>query len=262
MDFKLDYFEKEGYTPIVTSENQTLSFIRFGMLRLSDKGSFGESTNEEEVCLVILSGKCSLSSDGVYWKSIGKRNNVFEGKACALYVPPKSEYEVIAEEKVEIAICKAPSNYRGRARLITPDDIKTRELGRENYRRKAYDILDSKMEAGTLLIGETISLAGNWSSYPPHKHDRANLPEESSLEELYFFKVGPVQGFGIQRIYSDNRHLDELFLIKNNTLALIPYGYHPVAAAPGYLLYYLWVLAGKKRVVKMYDDPEYNWLKS
>lgn len=188
MNLKLQYFEKEGYTPIITSENQSLSLIKFGILRLSDKRSFHENFNDEELCLVILSGKCNLSPCGMHWKSVGKRNTVFEGKAYALYVPPKSEYEVVSKGQLEIAICKALSNYREEARLISPENTKVTELGTESCRRKAYNILDYGIEGGTLLVGETISSPGNWSSYPPHKHDQDNLPKKSLAQVSQIIK--------------------------------------------------------------------------
>ena len=109
------------------------------------------------------------------------------------------------------------------------------------------------VDAKYLIMGETINPKGNWSSYPPHKHDTDNLPYESKLEEIYFFKVNPEKGFGFQRIYSEN--FDKVFVIKNNTIITIPFGYHPVVAIPSCEIYYMWVLAGKKRILKSTEDP-------
>jgi 5-deoxy-glucuronate isomerase len=112
-----------------------------------------------------------------------------------------------------------------------------------------------------LIVGETINPPGNWSSSPPHKHDVDDLPMESKLEEVYFYKLKPQQGFGLQRIYSDDGDLDEAYVIRDGDTVAFPRGYHPVVAAPGYQLYYLWVLAGEKRIMCPNDDPDHAWVK-
>ncbi|HEU5394485.1 MAG TPA: 5-deoxy-glucuronate isomerase, partial [Candidatus Methylomirabilis sp.] len=116
--------------------------------------------------------------------------------------------------------------------------------------------------AKRLLVGETFNRAGEWSSYPPHKHDRAAYPEESKMEEVYLFKVDPPQGFGLQRFYSPERGVDTAVILRNNSVTRIPWGYHPVAAAPGYRLYYLWMLAGEDRNYALADDPAHAWVKA
>ena len=123
-----------------------------------------------------------------------------------------------------------------------------------------FDILDETIEANSLLVGETISKPGHWSSYPPHKHDTDNPPHETALEELYYFRFKPSGGFGFQRIYSEDHSLDESFMIEDSSVVLIPSGYHPVASAPGYSLYYLWILAGKKRILQPHFDLKYKWV--
>lgn len=101
---------------------------------------------------------------------------------------------------------------------------------------------------------------GNWSSYPPHKHDQDHLPEESYLEETYYHKINPVHGFAVQRVYTDDRSLDETMIVKNGDAVLVPKGYHPVSAPPGYELYYLNVMAGPVRTWKFKNDPEHEWI--
>ncbi|MEN2984307.1 MAG: 5-deoxy-glucuronate isomerase, partial [Dictyoglomaceae bacterium] len=92
-------------------------------------------------------------------------------------------------------------------------------------------------------------------------HDKENYPEEIKMEEVYFYKVYPPQGFGIQRVFTEERDIDELFLIEDNSLLTIKRGYHPVVAAPGYQIYYLWVLAGERREQIFYDAPEHKWIR-
>ena len=146
--------------------------------------------------------------------------------------------------------------------LVTPDKVKERIVGKDNWQRTVYDVLcPEQVDCAHLLMGETINPSGNWSSYPPHKHDCDNLPTEAKLEEIYFFQVNPEQGFGFQRIYTHGDSVDETFTVTHNTLVVIPQGYHPVVAAPGYQLYYLWVLAGEKRVLQPCDDPNHCWIK-
>ena len=137
--------------------------------------------------------------------------------------------------------------------------MRLRKAGKDNFKRDVYDIVDERIKAEHIVVGETINEKGNWSSYPPHKHDRDNLPLESKQEELYFFKLEPPDGFGVIRLY--NKKSDKIFTIKNNDVIAIPRGYHPVGVIPGYRIYYLWILAGKKRILKPSDDPKYSWVK-
>jgi len=148
---------------------------------------------------------------------------------------------------------------KGKPILISPDKVRLRKAGKDNFKRDVYDIVDERIKAEHIVVGETINEKGNWSSYPPHKHDRDNLPLESKQEELYFFKLEPPDGFGVIRLY--NKKSDKIFTIKNNDVIAIPRGYHPVGVIPGYRIYYLWILAGKKRILKPSDDPKYSWVK-
>ena len=111
-----------------------------------------------------------------------------------------------------------------------------------------------------MLVVEVITPGGHWSSYPPHKHDRDALPDESYLEETYYHRLKPAQGFGFQRVYTDDGSLDEALTVKDGDVVLVPRGYHPVAAPHGYDLYYLNVMAGPKRIWRFYNDPQHEWL--
>ena len=246
------YERKEALTPLLGRGDMGLKLIDFAMLNLTDGEIFAEKTGEKEVLLVILSGKCKVTSSEKEWKSLGERKSVFEGKPYSVYIPSNSEYTVIGSGNVEIALCKAPANARRKARLIAPEDINVLSRGRKNWYRDVYEITNLREDAESLIIGETISGPGNWCSYPPHRHE---------LEEIYFFKVNPPHGFGIQRVYTDDKKLDELYVIENNTLVAIPDGYHPLVAAPGYFIWFLYVLAaGKKQILKPYNDPIHIWL--
>ncbi len=261
MSLLYKYPKKSGYWPVVSKKNcKHLKFIEFGILNLSKGDSFQEETKDKEVVLVLLSGRCTIKCGDKEFRALGKRKDVFSGSAYALYLSPQTVYQVFAQSKLEIAICQAPSDIISEPLLITPKQIKVRSAGRENWRREIQDIVLDNVKAKYLLVGETFNPPGNWSSYPPHKHDEDNFPQEVKLEEIYYYKLSPPQGFGMQRIYTADKELDETYLVENNDTVVIPRGYHPVVAAPGYSLYYLWVLAGKRRKMVSHDDPQHSWV--
>jgi len=261
---------KSGYTCIVSPENSELKYIEFGRLFLPEKNDeYKGKTGGREAVLTIFRGKCSVqmrtATHEVSYNSIGDRRDVFSGKPTMVYLPPNSEYRIIAESTVEIGVSMAPSNSNSPPVLVKPEDVMETNVGAWNWRRTVYTSIGENVKAQRLLVGETLNPPGNWSSYPPHKHDRKGLAEVP-LEEVYFFKVKPPHGFGLQRIYTsseDEEPFDELFLIENDDAVVIPRGYHPVVAAPGYQLYYLWVLAGEERRYGAWsDDPNHSWLRN
>jgi len=255
MNFLYKYVESEDYTQIIDD-----GLIEFGILRLTKGRHFVNIEDNKETALIILSGKCTIKCDVYEWESIGERNSVFEGEAYAVYIPFKYKYEIFSEG-VEIAICKALSNHKSEPVLITPADVKCRIVGKSNWERRVCDIIDLDVNAKRLLVGETFNSPGNWSSYPPHKHDEDNLHKETKMGEVYFYKVNPKQGFGMQRIYTQDKKLEEVYVVENNDVVLIPKGYHPVVAAPEYSLYYLWMLVGENRILIPSDDPVHEWIR-
>lgn len=239
-----------------------MEFIEMDIFK-GDKGDdYSFNSKDYEIGLIILTGKCNVTIDNARYNSLGARRNVFDGNAYALYIPNDKEVKIEALEGVEVAICKTRVKTEEEVKLIKPEDVVVRDVGVYNWRRDVKDIIDRRVRAKRLLIGETINPPGNWSSYPPHKHDTDNYPEEVRMEEVYFYRLNPSNGFGIQRVYTPERDIDEVYLIENDSLLLINRGYHPVVAAPGYQLYYLWILAGNIRESIMYDDPEHKWLKA
>ena len=253
----------EGYNALVREDDPNLKYIELGVVRLKKGESFDGKDAAKEVGLVILSGKCSLKAGEEDYGIIGERENVFAGKAYGVYLPAELEYRLIAEsDELEVAVIKSPSNKKGKAVLIRPEQVRLREVGDGNWRRSVYDIVGLDVDAQRLVIGETINPPGNWSSYPPHKHDEDNPPEESCQEEVYLFRVEPESGFGMIRLYTDDRSLDEAYAVEQNDVVILPRGYHPVCAAGGYRLYYLWVLAGEKRALIPRDDPKHSFVKN
>ena len=163
---------------------------------------------------------------------------------------------------MELAIATAPlldaALPPAQPRVIAPGDQRIAEVGRGNWARSVRTILGPEHAAGRLLLGETVNPPGNWSSYPPHKHDEQAPPDEVRLEEVYLFKVDPPQGFGVQIRY--HAEGEQLFTVRNNDATAIRAGYHPVVAAPGYTLYYLWAMAGEGREMIPRLDPQHAWV--
>jgi len=252
---------QQGCVTVIPREKTGLEYLEFSLLRLNEGGTWEGETGDYEAALVILGGRGDIRSADDRWQGLGRRADVFDGKATALYLPPHRLFSVAAlDGPVAIAVCKALTETGGAPQLILPEDVKSRTVGAHNWRREVQDIVGANVAAIRLLVGETYNEPGAWSSYPPHKHDVASPPDEVKLEEIYYFRVQPRQGFGIQRIYTADGSMDEVYAIRDGDAAVIPRGYHPVAAAPGYRVYYLWMLAGPERVMRPRDDPDHAWV--
>jgi 5-deoxy-glucuronate isomerase len=261
MNLLKQYTPKDGYTALVKPGKDGIEFLELGILQLPAGGKYRTRTDGHEICVVLLGGLANLTAGEASFPSIGGRAHVFAGRATAVHIPPGLKVKIEAVGAVEAAIARAPSELPGEPRLIGPEKVKVAVRGKETFERQVHDIIDANFPSKRLLVGETFNPPGKWSSYPPHKHDRMAPPDETKMEEVYFFKINPPQGFGFQRVYSPERNFDETYVIRDNSLTKLPFGYHPVAAAPGYSLYYLWVLAGEPRNYTLYDDPEHTWVK-
>jgi 5-deoxy-glucuronate isomerase len=213
-----------------------------------------------EACLVVLQGSADISVDGMRFEGIGSRSSVFDDAAPgAVYAPAGTGYAVSARTRVELAVCSAPGNPGRAPRAIGSSDMSREVRGSGTNTRYVRNILPQTEEADSLLVVEVITPGGHWSSYPPHKHDTA-AEGETALEETYYHRLHPPQGFAFQRVYTDERDLDETLCVHDGDCVLVPRGYHPVGAAHGYDLYYLNVMAGPKRNWVFRNDPEHEWL--
>jgi len=214
-----------------------------------------------EVCIVVLGGTVSLSQGDQRWREVGERGDVFEDRApYALYLPEGTAIAVQAHTKAEIGIASAPAPGSGGSRLIEPSQMKRFARGSGLNERFVCDILPQTDPAEHLLVVEVRTPSGHSSSYPPHKHDTDNLPEESSLEETYYHRLKPSQGFAFQRVYTDDRSLDESLAVEDHDVVMVPRGYHPVVVPYGYESYYLNVMAGPKREWHFRNDPAHEWM--
>ncbi|HLW03654.1 MAG TPA: 5-deoxy-glucuronate isomerase [Ktedonobacterales bacterium] len=267
LNLKYHYSAAPGYTQLVTPETHPINDLDFGMLTLEPGQRYEAESAGCEIGLVILAGRCTMRVDDETFADLGERASVFEGRASGVYVPCQSHFAVHAgPEGVEIAVCRCPTEQRFAAQVVRPADIIVNERGGPGHKRYVHDIFGPQVQAATMLVGETYTIAGNWSSFPPHKHDVEALPDEVQQEELYLYKIRPAEGFGLQFFYSrpdsPRGELDEAVAVRENDFTLMPFGYHPVAAPPGYDVYYLWFLAGPKRLMRPHDDPLYAWIKT
>lgn len=250
-----------GRVTHVTPESAGWKYVGFDLLRLRAGESAGSETGDREVCLVWISGKGSASAGAESFGSLGERMSPFDGPPHALYVPAGSDWSVTAETDLELAVCSAPGGGNHAVKLIPPGTHEPLVRGKGSNVRHVTNIMpEDDGAAHSLLVVEVITPNGNTSSYPSHKHDRDDLPNESLLEETYYHRLNPPQGFAFQRVYTDDRELDESMAVEDGDVVLVPKGYHPCATIHGYDLYYLNVMAGPKRIWKFHNQKEHEWL--
>jgi 5-deoxy-glucuronate isomerase len=236
-------------------------YISFRAVRLPRGETLHGQTGNDEAVVVVIAGCVGIESSAGSWPKVGKRDDPFSGPAESVYLPSGASYEIRASGGAEIAVCSAPARGRYPARLIAPAQDAVYVRGEGHAQRRIGNILMEPDAAGTLFVTEVVTLPGNWSSYPPHKHDEDNPPFESQLEELYYYRARPPSGFAFQRVYSAGGDLDETMTVQDGDAVLVPRGYHVCAAAAEYWIYYLNVLAGPKHVYHMSFDPAHAWIK-
>jgi len=237
--------------------------LDYGMLKLAPGESFQAEAPGREILAVILGGKATFEVNGQIFKKVGGRPNVFAGKPHSVYIPAGAKYAVHAEGAVEIALPSAPSDLQTEPYEIMPGQVANGVWGAANFKRYFHQILTQASQpdlpARRLIVGETFTPSGNWSTYPPHKHQVDDLPREAYHEEMYYFKVSPADGFGICHYYNEEGE-EENFTVRDNSIHMMPRGYHTVVSAPGYTTYYLWFLAGNQRVQGAVEDPVLGWV--
>jgi len=224
-------------------------------LRLAPGASHEFSARDEETIVVLQEGRGTFAVADSTWKV--QRAGVFAERATALYLPPGRTLTVRADTPLEAVLVSTPAPTGGEPALVRPEDIDPQQRGRDVFARDVHNILVTDAHARRLMVGETFNPAGHWSSYPPHKHDGRD--GEPVLEEVYHFRIDPPQGFGHQMLYtSDGETVTHT--VRDGDAVLLPYGYHPVSAPPGYRLYYLWAMAGRERKLALHEDPAHSWI--
>ena len=245
----------------VTPQSAGWRYVGFSAHRLTAGESLSTETARNEMCVVVLRGVVTVEAQGTTWRDIGHRRSVFDDEApYAVYVPMNEHVSITATTDAEVALASAPGTAARPARLIEPSTMKRSVRGQGLNTRYVCDILPQTEAADHLLVVEVRTPSGHSSSYPPHKHDTDNLPEESSLEETYYHRLDPAQGFAFQRVYTDDRSLDESLAVEDHDVVMVPRGYHPVVVPYGYQSYYLNVMAGPTREWHFRNDPAHEWM--
>ena len=253
---------RHGEWDVIDPKSASWQYLSFRVERLRGDDHVSRNTGGEEVALVPLGGRCAVESDGLRWE-LGGRASVFEGMPWALYLPRDTEYMLSAGEDVEVAAAGAVVETRLEPRLVRPEDVEIEVRGSGNATRQINHIIKPEFPAQRLLVVEVFTPAGNWSSYPPHKHDEDHPPGEVVLEEVYYYRTQsePPGAFAVQRLYSPQYGTDLTETVRDGDIMLVPHGYHTTAAAHGYDLYYLNGLAGDRRSMAAADDPELAWIR-
>jgi len=243
------------------AETHGFQFLAFSNRKLRPGERIEADTADRELGLVLLGGTCSVASSRGDWTGIGRRPDVFAGMPYALYLPVATRYTVVADTECDLAFCYSRAEEYHSPALITPAEIEVEIRGAGNATRQINKIIRPEFPAHRLLVVEVYTPGGNWSSYPPHKHDVHNPPGEVDLEEVYYYRVDRPEGYAIQKVYTPDRRLDETLTVRDGEMVLVPEGYHPVVAAHGYNVYYLNALAGSARSMAASDDPDYIWIR-
>jgi len=236
-------------------------FLSFEARKLERGHTYYGETSSTELAIVVLGGTCSVTSSRGEWFDFGKRATVFDGLPYTLYLPIFTSFAVTTENGCDLALCYCKAEEEYPARLVTPDKVGIEIRGGGNATRQINSILPPSFLAHRLIVVEVFTPAGNWSSYPPHKHDEHNPPGEVDLEEIYYYRIQGPEGFAIQKVYTADKRIDETMTVRDGELVLVPEGYHPVVAAHGYNVYYLNALAGSARSLACSDDPNHAWVK-
>jgi 5-deoxy-glucuronate isomerase len=236
-------------------------WMSFHVARLAPGEILERDSRGDEVVLILLGGTCHAD-----WGSgnqlIGKRQSVFDGLPYALYLPAGSHATLKAKTVCEVAECRVPSRVRLEPKLITPKDVFSSLRGGENSSRQILTVISPEFPADRLVVFEVYTPGGNWSSYPPHKHDVYNPPAEVDLDEIYYYRINDPRGFALQNLYNPRSTRNAIVKVRDGDVVLVRDGYHPVVAGPGYDVYYLNFLAGTSRAISVTEDSDHTWIRS
>jgi len=237
-------------------------YVGFGLFHLKAGDLAAEDTGDNEVILVMVEGKAQVTGAGQDWGVLGDRMNVFEKTPPhCLYLPNGTSWDAVAETDCVIAVCSAPGNRGHEARRIGPGGITLTERGKGVNTRYINNIaMEHEDYADSLLVTEVFTPNGHWSSYPSHRHDEDDFPRITYLEETYYHRLNPANGFGIQRVYTDDGQLDETMAVSDGDVVTVPRGHHPCGAPYGFEMYYLNVMAGPLRRWRFVPAPEVEWI--
>lgn len=246
----------------ITPESAGWGYVGFGLYRLAPGETVAEATGGREVILVLVEGRAQLRAAGQDWGEMGDRLDVFEKTPPhCLYVPNGSDWSATATTDLTLAVCSAPGKGGHGARRVGPEGITLTDRGQGANLRHINNIaMEDEDCADSLLVTEVFTPSGNWSSYPPHRHDEDDFPRMTYLEESYYHRLNPPQGYGIQRVFTEDGSLDETMAVRNHDVVLVPKGHHPCGVPYGYEMYYLNVMAGPLRKWRFANHPDHDWI--
>jgi 5-deoxy-glucuronate isomerase len=258
----------------VTPQAAGWDTIFFQARRLAAGKQWRFETGGHELALVVLGGTVDVSSNRGNWTGLGERPNVFAGLPWALYLPVETRFTVSATTDAEFGVAWTPADKEFAPRLVSPADVTVEIRGGDHATRQINRMLPPGFPCQRLVVVEVYTPGGNWSSYPPHKHDiHLTNPDgsllQADLDEVYYYKIDRPEGYALQRIYTDAESplhaagypIDAAVIARNDDVVLIPEGYHPVSSPVGYTAYYLNILAGSAQSLASKDDPDYVWVK-
>lgn len=249
----------------VSAEQAGWKYLNMVALSLGTGKTFGITVDEYEYLAVILGGVCDIHTNHGDFLDVGRRTDVFTGMPYAIYMPRKTEFEIEAlTDDFAMASCWAATDQDHKVKLITPKDSKTEIHGGGSATYQVNTIIEPGFDCHRLTAREIYTPGGNWSHYPPHKHDthtEANgVLSEAELEELFFYKQDKFGGFSLQRIYSDDGEIDATITAKHNDVVIVPKGYHTMASPHGFTTYTLNVTAGSAQSLAHTIDPRMAWI--
>lgn len=256
-----------GYNHIMGPPEYPLKYLKVGQILLTRQyPAYEENSAADELVLIMLCGQCNVSIDGEKpFENIGGRTSMLSGGPAAVYIPRKRKWRIrTVTDSAQLAVFRATARQDTSPAVVRPEDVKKITIGADTWERQAAMVVADNIAADRLIVGETYNLPGRWSSYPPHKHDITAPPDEAWYEEIYHYAVEPKQGFGIQRVYTapdDPNPIDEVFVVEDGDTVALPRGYHPLVAAAGYRVGYIWALAGEERQFGAWScDPQHAWI--
>ena len=246
----------------ITSRDAGWDYVGFGLYRLGAGETVAERTEGQEVILVLIEGRARIGAGEQDFGELGDRMDVFERiPPHCVYIPGRSDWSATATTACTLAVCTAPGEGGHPAQVIGPAGIGQEVRGRGTNTRYIHPIaMENRDVADSLLVTEVYTPAGNWSSYPPHRHDEDDYPNMTYLEETYYHRLNPAQGFGVQRVWTEDGSLDETMAVQDHDVVLVPKGHHPCGAPYGYEMYYLNVMAGPIRKWRFKNHPDHDWI--
>lgn len=255
-------FGTHGKVHEITPQSARWRYVGFSLYRLRPGETAAEATGDREVILVMIEGKSAFTAAGRDWGVLGERMNVFEkSPPHCLYVPNGADWRATAKTECTIAVCSAPGTGGHTGRRIGPDGIALTQRGIGTNTRYINNIaMENEDFCDSLLVTEVFTPPGHWSSYPSHRHDEDDFPRITYLEETYYHRIAPADGFGIQRVYTDDRQLDVTMAVSDGDVVLVPRGHHPCGAPYGFEMYYLNVMAGPLRKWRFVPSPAVEWI--